>query len=69
MLNKNLNPKFEYRNTKQIQNSNKQNSKWAFGTFKLLSFRFVLNFCYLNFVFVSCFGFRASDLAVGGVLT
>ena len=54
-----LNPKFEYRNPKQIRNSNVQMTK-TFG---------ILNFCHLDLFRISdfvlraflCFIFRASD--------
>ncbi len=67
------NPKFEYRNSKQIQMTKIQMTKTRplRGIYKkfLSNFfqkvgrrRHVLNFEHLKFGFVSDFGFRASDL-------
>jgi len=50
-----LNPKPEYRNSKQIRNPNIQCAN-------VNSFKYsVLDFVFWSFEFVSCFGFRISD--------
>ena len=54
------NPKFEYRNSKQIQMTKMQMIKTKKKD-RIVSRCLVLNFEHLDFEFVSDFGFRASD--------
>ena len=65
-----LNPKFEYRNPKQIRNSNAQNKQESihsitmnlFGTLEFWSLEFVSNFGFRASIFVSIYFGRALGL-------